>query len=614
MWSRLESLFPDDQQVQEQIATALAEESQHEQALTRFEALAQKTKDRYRQTSLRMEAAELKVRLGRATAALADYESMLSQLDSDSWLYREVRRKIEEVFLRNDDLAGLSKYYAGWIERNAEDVEAMARLARTLANQGRVPEAETWLAKALKLAPSRKELRQAYIEQLLAGGKIPQAIEQYEALAQTDPNNPDFLREWGRLILRDRSRPEGERKRSAQGVWRRLTDARPKDPVIAAQVADLFRQAEMVDDAIALYQSAIELAPAAAQYREYLGEYYHTLKRSADALATWRPIAEGANRNSKNLARLAEVLAGFGYHKEAVAAIAEACKIESDDFSLRLKYADLLHSSERYTDALKQLEEASRLAANAEEVEAVLQEQIKNYQAADSLDTQIAKLQKDVQGPDARSAEKWFRLARYLESARQLPEATEAIQRALALDNKSTKCWAAAARIHEAGGNLIAAAAANRKLALIDRRYRTEYLTNVAKLESKLGRRDQALQAGRDLLAAAPGNPDHYQFFADLCFQLGQNEDGFDALRRAVQVNSEEPKLILTLASALADRFRTDEAIELDLARVREEQRAGCKTERGGPPDGAIPSGQPVRPPARAPRARCAVRGRSGAR
>ncbi len=187
--------------------------------------------------------------------------------------------------------------------------------------------------------------------------------------------------------------------------------------MIAAQVADLFRQAEMVDDAISLYLRAIELAPAAAQYREYLGEYYHTLKRSTDALAAWRPIAEGTNRNSKNLARLAEVLAGFGYHKEAVAAIAEACKVESDDFSLRLKYADLLHLSERYTDALKQLEEASRLAANAEETEAVLQGQIKNYQAADSLDAQIAKLQKDVQGPDARSTERWFRLARYLESS-----------------------------------------------------------------------------------------------------------------------------------------------------------------------------------------------------
>ena len=43
----------------------------------------------------------------------------------------------------------------------------------------------------------------------------------------------------------------------------------------------------MVDDAIALYKRAIALAPDAAQYREYLGEYYHQLKRPADALATW---------------------------------------------------------------------------------------------------------------------------------------------------------------------------------------------------------------------------------------------------------------------------------------------------------------------------------------
>ena len=250
---------------------------------------------------------------------------------------------------------------------------------------------------------------------------------------------------------------------------------------------------------------------------------------------------------------------------------------------------------------MKQLEEASRLAANAEETEAVLQGQIKNYQAADSLDAQIAKLQKDVQGPDARSTERWFRLARYLESARQLPEATEAIERALALDNKSTKCWAAAARIHEAGGNLIAAADANRKLALIDRRYRTEYLTNVAKLVASWAAATKPFK--RDAICSPwPGNPDHYQFFADLCFQLGQNEDGFDALRRAVQVNSEEPKLILTLAAALAERFRTDEAIELYCARSKRAE-AGCKTERGGPADRAIPPGQPVRPPARAARA-----------
>lgn len=563
VWNRLEKLFPDDLRVQEQIATTLAEEGQHEQALTRYELLAKNSKDRYRQSLFRMEVAELKVRVGKTQAALTDFEALYGQLNPDSWLYREIRRKIEEVFMRNDDLAGLAKYYESWIAKNPEDVDAMARLARNLASQGRVPEAQTWLSKALKLAPSRKELRLAFIEQLVMDQKFDKAIEQFEALNKADPNNPDYLRDWGRMILRDKSRPEAERKPAAVAVWRKLVEARPKDPVVVTQVADLLRQSELTDEALELYKKAVELAPNAPQYREYLGEYYHTLKRSHEALDTWRQIAEGANRNAKNLARLSEVFAGFGYVKEAVEAIAEACKLEADDFNLRLKHAELLYQTEKYPEALKELEIAARLSANAEEAEAVLAEQIKNYQSSDTLTVQIEDLQKQLKTGNAATGDRWHRLARFHEAARQLPEATVAIQNALTLDKQSIRAWSTAARIHEAGGNFLEAAEANRKLAAIDRRYRTEYLTNVAKLEAKLGRKEPALQAGRDLLAAAPGYSEHYQFFASLCFQLGENDLGLDTLRRSVRVNSEDSKGMMALANALTEQYRTDEAIEL---------------------------------------------------
>ena len=65
---------------------------------------------------------------------------------------------------------------------------------------------------------------------------------------------------------------------------------------------------------------AAELAPANPQYHEYIGEYLHNLKRPDEAKAAWAKIADGTNKNAKNLARLAEVLAGFGYLKEAAAA------------------------------------------------------------------------------------------------------------------------------------------------------------------------------------------------------------------------------------------------------------------------------------------------------
>ena len=45
-------------------------------------------------------------------------------------------------------------------------------------------------------------------------------------------------------------------------------------------------------------------------------------------------------------------------------------------------------------------------------------------------------------------------------------------------------------------------------------------VTKEARLEARLGRKDRALEAGRALIAAAPGNPESYSVFADLCFQL----------------------------------------------------------------------------------------------
>src|SRR5205814_1859910 len=101
VWNRLEKLYPDDPRVQEQIATTLVEEGQFEQALPRLEKLIAKTDDKYREATLRMDVADLKVKLKKTPDALADFEKLLAELNPDSWLYRDVRRRVEEVFLRN---------------------------------------------------------------------------------------------------------------------------------------------------------------------------------------------------------------------------------------------------------------------------------------------------------------------------------------------------------------------------------------------------------------------------------------------------------------------------------------------------------------------------------
>ncbi len=190
VWGRLEALFPDDPRIQEQIASALAEEDQPAQALPRYEALARKVADPFRQVQLSMQAAELKVRLGRGEEALKDFEGMLAKLRPDSWLHKEVRRKIEEVFLRNDDSAGLVSYYESRTKKEPEDVEALVRLGRTLAGMGRVAEAQGWYEKAIKLAPSRRELRLALIGQLASGPEVRRGRGSIRGARPLGPEQP----------------------------------------------------------------------------------------------------------------------------------------------------------------------------------------------------------------------------------------------------------------------------------------------------------------------------------------------------------------------------------------------------------------------------------------
>ena len=156
---------------------------------------------------------------------------MLGKLRPDSWLHREVRRKIEEVFLRNDDQPGLVSYYERWTKKEPEDIEALVRLGRTLASMGRAAEARPWYEKAIKLAPTRRDLRLALISQLAADQKFAEAAAQYEALDQAEPNNPDTLRDWGALVLRDTAKPAPERKAAAAAIWRKMLVPKPNDPV-----------------------------------------------------------------------------------------------------------------------------------------------------------------------------------------------------------------------------------------------------------------------------------------------------------------------------------------------------------------------------------------------
>ena len=563
VWTRLEALFPDDPRVLEQIAVTLAEEGQPAAALERYQKLSTLVRDDYRRVIYQVTAAELTIKTGDRAQGIQSLETVLADLNPESWLYRDIRRRIEDVFLRSGDQDSLVRYYQKWLESHPEDVEGMTRLARFLATSARVPEATEWMEKALTLAPSRTDLRKAFIDQLVNDQRFPEAIQQYEQLVAVAPGNPDFLRDWGKLVLRNKELPEADRKARAAKIWNQILTARPDDALTVSQVADLFRQNKLNEEAEQLYRRAMTLAPGDPQYREYLGEFLHIQKRSEEALKIWEGITQGAQRNAVNITRLAEVYNSFCFPEKAIVEIAEAVQLDPRDFSLQIRAADYHAKAGKYDAAMSYVDAAGELVANEDERDAVVQQRIEVLQVSQKLDDAADQLLGQLKSKDDATSEQWYLVARYLEAGRRWPDATEAIDNAIRLDPKSVSAMTTAARIAEASGDYGRASDINRTLADIDRRSRGDHLMNVSRLEAQLGRTEEALKAAQELIVSAPGNTDNYEFYAQTCFRLGQASEGLEALRKAVRINPNEPHLIMSLGAALAEQLRTDEAIEV---------------------------------------------------
>ena len=98
----------------------------------------------------------------------------------------------------------------------------------------------------------------------------------------------------------------------------------------------------MVDDALALYRKAVELAPDNPQYHEYLGEYLHNLKRPDEAMAAWAKIADGHQQERQEPGPAGRGAGRLRLRQGGDRAADRGRRArQADNFDLRLKLAEL---------------------------------------------------------------------------------------------------------------------------------------------------------------------------------------------------------------------------------------------------------------------------------
>jgi tetratricopeptide (TPR) repeat protein len=227
--------FAAQRAVQQRIAGELNEEGRYVEAREIYDQLEKGATDPLDRAELAMAAADMAARQGLKAESVRRCAALIGKLPPDAPAAAEARRRLEEVFLRDGDAAGAVRYYEGLLQKDREDPDVLARLAHLLVLQGRSADARARLELAVKRAPGRADFRHELIRLLVAANDVPAAIRQYEELDRLQKDNREVLREWGKLLLRDPSKPEEERKAAAARVWRRIAASRPKDPQAALE-------------------------------------------------------------------------------------------------------------------------------------------------------------------------------------------------------------------------------------------------------------------------------------------------------------------------------------------------------------------------------------------
>lgn len=584
-WKRLEELFPNDPRVLEEIAVALVQEEKLDLAKQHYTRLLPVLRDDFKRSSIQIQIAELTTQLGDKASGIAQLESILSSLKPDSWLFRDVRRRIDETFLKAKDQDGLVKYYENWLAGHGEDLDAMSRLARFLNSVGRSKEAMDWSEKAIRFAPTLVDLRKSHIQLLVESSLYGQAIEQYRQLTQLEPANIDHLKQWGILIMRQSNLPEAQRGQQALAVWQKIIEKSPEDAVTVSQVADLCLQHKLFEPAESYYRQAVKLAPDDVQYREYLGEFLHRQKRVDEALVVWSEITSGSRETSSNLSRVAEIYNNFGFTEKANSSIARAAELSPKDFQLQVLAAKMHNRANLPAQALTFIANAEALASDAEERDTVIGEKISALQVTKQLVTEAGRLQQQLQNATAQNDKKdddkkdttqevapqsdellsqqYYRLARYWEACRQWGSARKAAEKATALNPRELAPRILCGRIAELTKNYAEAAKIFRELAAVDRRSRAAHWMKVSEIELLAGHTDEAIEAALQLVQSAPTDSANHEFYANVCFKAGKTDQAIAALRKAIRIEPEESALLITLAKSLAENKKTDEAIEM---------------------------------------------------
>lgn len=551
VWKEALKRFPDDPYILEEAGEAFLTAGDYPAARSAFLRLEEISKtDPFRKIAASLRLARTAELDGKTNDAIKIYELALEETSADSWINREVRARIEELFRRKNDLPGLLAYYDRRTTATPQDFLALAAQADVLDDLGRGSESLDKLRSATRLAPENWKLRLQLLKQLSAQGQPEEALTEARELAKPSDAPPEALLALGNLLWE-----ESSSRAEALKVWQRLAPPDSQDPAKIALLAELLSSKEETDAAIVEWQRLVAVNPSAADARQKLAQLFLKKDDRAAAEEIVSGLVAGDRATAENFLALARLQARLEWSEAALATTATALeKFPTDPELLNFAWRQALESNDSQA-AARLFPQVWKSSAN----DFFSEDAVKRYVAfLETNKLAAATLQSLTTNPAPTEldATLWFQIA---VSSKDETAATKALA---LLQPLTTPVRAARATslFAEAFGTKEDQINALRAIAEVDPRLAAESLKSIAMLEADSGQVDDALATVGQLIDRTPADGSLYGLYADLAARAGKFDAATKRLEEGVRYAAEPAPLRLQLAQFLQAQGRNAEA------------------------------------------------------
>lgn len=546
VWQALLTANPNDDELNEDLIELHLEEGLFKEAATLEEKLIGNTKDQYQATLRKLRLGDIYNRMGDRGKAVAAYTTALDAAGSESWLEREILSQLDQVFRREDDLAGLKRQYVDLLKKYDKRIAVRRRFAQLLVELGEADAAVAAYREILELTPGERTTREEYIGVLTKLGKQAEAIEELQALSTQHEKDAELRFQLASLLQ------ETKQAKEAVAAVDRYMEASDGSEYAYLRAARLLERLEDRAPASAVYEKMVKkFADSSSAYDAYAAFLYSVGKKS-EALELWRSLAQKGDV-AQTLA-VARALSTRNENESALTLLKAGIEKAKNDPLYLGQMVNISSALKKYDEAIPWATERVRRAEQPADLEAAIDQAGVIIEHADKRENEANRLEALA----ARGVPETCLLAELYERLGESDRADETLKPVA--DKGNLLAVSEQIRLFSSRRDWGAAAAATRKILELPEGRKSLHVRRLVELYQRDFQFEEGLKWIDEWKRLSPGSTMPWMTEVRMLQGLGRNEAALKVLRTAVLKFDQDEDLRVRLAEFYVENNKPADA------------------------------------------------------